>query len=90
MLLEYKFLQVNKFLLIVTFTTICHDKLRKSAGIRVLLGEKNKTKQNLICTLFIPGGGNGNALQYSWLENHMERGTWWATVYRVMKRGTWL
>ena len=24
----------------------------------------------------IPGGGNGNLLQYSCLENPMERGTW--------------
>ena len=27
-----------------------------------------------------PGGGNGNSLQYSCLENSMERGAWWATV----------
>ena len=27
-----------------------------------------------------PGVGNGNLLQYSWLENSMGRGTWWATV----------
>ena len=27
-----------------------------------------------------PQGGHGNALQYSCLENHMERGDWWATV----------
>ena len=27
-----------------------------------------------------PGGGNGNPLQYSWLENSMDRGAWWATV----------
>ena len=26
------------------------------------------------------GGGNGNPLQYSCLENSMDRGTWWATV----------
>ena len=32
-----------------------------------------------------PGGGNGNPLQYSCLENPMDRGTWWATVYRVTK-----
>ena len=25
------------------------------------------------------GGGNGNPLQYSCLENPMDRGTWWAT-----------
>ena len=27
-----------------------------------------------------PGEGNGNALQYSGLENPMDRGVWWATV----------
>ena len=32
-----------------------------------------------------PGEGNGNPLQYSCLENLMERGAWWATVYRVAK-----
>ena len=30
-----------------------------------------------------PGGGNGNLLQYSCLENPMDRGAWWATVHRV-------
>ena len=30
-----------------------------------------------------PGGGNGNTLQYSCLENPMDRGSWWATVHRV-------
>ena len=32
-----------------------------------------------------PGGGNGNPLQYSCLENPMNRGAWWATVHRVAK-----
>ena len=27
-----------------------------------------------------PRGGHGNPLQYSCLENPMDRGTWWATV----------
>ena len=27
-----------------------------------------------------PGEGNGNPLQYSYLENSMDRGTWWNTV----------
>ena len=27
-----------------------------------------------------PGGGNGNPLQYSCLENPMDRGAWWTTV----------
>ena len=30
-----------------------------------------------------PGGENGNALQYSCLENAMDRGDWWATVHGV-------
>ena len=30
-----------------------------------------------------PGEGNGNPLQYSCLENPMDRGAWWATVYGV-------
>ena len=30
-----------------------------------------------------PGGGHGNPLQYSCLENPMDRGPWWATVYAV-------
>ena len=32
-----------------------------------------------------PGGGNGNPLQYSCLENPMDRGAWWATVFGVAK-----
>ena len=29
--------------------------------------------------------GNGNLLQYSYLGNPMDRGTWWATVHGVAK-----
>ena len=47
---------------------------------------------------FIPGSGrppgeeNGNTLQYSCLENSMDRGAWHATVHRVTKSqtGLWL
>ena len=35
-----------------------------------------------------PGGGYGNPLQYSCLENPMDRGTWRATVRRVAKSHT--
>ena len=31
------------------------------------------------------GGGNGNPLQYSCLENPVDRGPWRATVHRVAK-----
>ena len=34
-----------------------------------------------------PGEGNGNPLQYSCVENPMERGAWWATVHGVARVG---
>ena len=37
-----------------------------------------------------PGEGNGNPLQYSCLENSMDRGVWRATVHGVAKSWTWL
>ena len=37
-----------------------------------------------------PGEGNGNPLQYSCLENSMDRGAWWATVHGVAKSRTGL
>ena len=36
----------------------------------------------------VPGEGNGNLLQYSHLENPMDRKAWCATVYRVTKNQT--
>ena len=44
----------------------------------------------------VPGSGrslgeeNGKPLQYSCLENFMDRGAWWATVYGVAKSWTQL
>ena len=35
-----------------------------------------------------PEGGHGNSLQYSYLENPMDRGAWWATVHAVTQSGT--
>ena len=37
-----------------------------------------------------PGGRHGNPLQYSCLENPMDRGAWWAIVREVTKSWTWL
>ena len=37
-----------------------------------------------------PGVGNGNPLQYSCLENSMDRGAWQPTVHGVAKSQTWL
>ena len=33
-----------------------------------------------------PARGNGNPLQYSCLENSMDRGAWWAAVHGVSKQ----
>ena len=35
-----------------------------------------------------PGEENGNPLQYSCLENSMDRGGWWATVHGATKSQT--
>ena len=37
-----------------------------------------------------PGRGNGNPLQYSCLENSMDRGAWWAEVHGVANSWPWL
>ena len=37
-----------------------------------------------------PGGEKGKPLQYTCLENPMDRGAWWATVHRVAKSWKWL
>ena len=39
-------------------------------------------------TLFRSGGGNGNPLQYSCLENSVDGGAWWAAVDGVAKKLT--
>ena len=36
----------------------------------------------------LSGGGHSNPLQYSCLENPMDRGAWWAMVHRVAKSWT--
>ena len=37
-----------------------------------------------------PGEGNGHPLQYSCLENPMDRGAWWDIIYGVTKSQAWL
>ena len=37
-----------------------------------------------------PGEGNGNRLQYSCLDNSMDRGAWWTIVLGVAKSWTGL
>ena len=35
-----------------------------------------------------PGGGHGSPLQYSCLEDLLDRGAWWVTVHRVAELDT--
>ena len=37
-----------------------------------------------------PGGGHGDLLQYSCLENPLDKGAWWATVHGITKNQTQL
>ena len=37
-----------------------------------------------------PGEGNGNPLQYSCMENSMDKGTWWVRVHGISKSWTQL
>ena len=48
----------------------CQCRRRRDAGSIPELGRS-------------PGGGHGYPLQYSCLENPMDRGAWWATVHGV-------
>ena len=45
---------------------------------------------NNVYVNYICGEGNGNPLQFSCLENSMDRGAWWATVHGVAKSQTQL
>ena len=54
------------------------------------------TKVHLVKAMIFPvvmygyGEGNGNLLQYSCLQNPVDRGAWWATVCGVSKSPTQL
>ena len=51
--------------------------------VNVTAGSYGKSKLS-----FLSGEGNGNSLQYSYLENPMNRGAWWATVHGAAKSQT--
>ena len=71
---------------------LCHQNIQGFPG-----GSDSKESAcNMGDLGFIPGSGrspgeeNGYPLQYSCLENSMDRKAWWAIVHGVAKRGTWL
>ena len=46
------------------------------------------TKVHTVMNMVFLGEGNGNLLQYSCLENPVDRGAWWAAVYGVAQSRT--
>ena len=71
--------------------------LLQMARFHYLVAQKVKNlpvmQETWVCSLDwkgSPGEGNGNPLQYSCLENLMDRGAWWASVHGVPKSRTQL
>ena len=73
---------------------VCMPLLRPGTTSKYKI--KKKKKKNLLATQETqvralgqedpsPGAGNGNPLQYSYMEDSMDRGAWWATVHGVTK-----
>ena len=56
--------------------------------IRLPMQETQETWVRVLGSGGSPGEGNGNLLQYSYLENSGDRGDWWTTVYGVTKSWT--
>ena len=62
-----------------------------SGGSDVKESACNAGEPDLIPGLGIsPGEGNGNPLQYAYLENSMHTGAWWVIAHRVTKSQTQL
>ena len=92
------FVLLFKFFKRLLFFFFCGGPFLKSGASQVALVVKNPPANagGIRDSSLIPGsgrsseGGNGNPLQYSCLENPMDRGTWRATVHRVAKSWTGL
>ena len=61
---------------------------RKENWHRLKLAEKGMQKSDYSIIYRSSGEGNGNPLQYSCLENPVDRGAWWAAVHRVAQNQT--
>ena len=87
--------KLNQFWYIYLFQTPV-SKLRETRASQLVLVIKNPPANagDIIDAGLIPGsgrssgGGHGNPLQYSYLENPMDRGAWQAIVHRVANSRT--
>ena len=84
--LSFKCLQADRWEMIV-----CYFNLQISES-ELLFNDFSVGKESTCCLIpgsgRSPGEGNGNPLQYFWLENSIDRGAWWATVHGVTKSRT--
>ena len=71
-------------------TRICASKVPSTPLSLKVPFSKGKVMSYLLNRIIYLGEGNGNPLQYSCLENSMDRGVWWAIVHRVAKSQTGL
>ena len=62
----------------------------QSMGLQSWTRLSNFTSLISLTSYFITGEGNGNPLQYSCLENPMDRGAWRAMVHGIAESRTWL
>ena len=82
-------------MLINYFLTVLVNTLRNSQVVCVVKSPP-ANEEDIRDADLIPGSGrfsgvgHGNPLQYSYLENPMDRGAWWATVHRATKNRTQL
>ena len=59
------------------------------SGQKSTCGTRNTEDTDSVPRLGRSPGGHSNPLHYSCLENPMDRGAWWVTVYRVAMSRTW-
>ena len=55
----------------------------RNAGLEKAQAEIKVAERNINNLRYADGEGNGTPLQYSCLENPMDRGAWWAAVHGV-------
>ena len=87
---------IHSGLISLKHESLCLDFFLACGSSQVALGVKNSSDSagDLRDAGFIPGsgrspgGGYGSPLQFSCLENSMDRGAWWATIHRVVRSWT--
>ena len=69
---------------------VLRDQTLSPVCIIYLIVNFDDILSQMVLYMYRFGEGNGTPLQYSCLENPMDRGAWWAAVHEVTKSQTWL